>query len=61
MFVLNAATGLTACDPCVCDVDGRVGVTAADALAVLEHAVGLAGDALACPPCGSSTQSAAFP
>jgi hypothetical protein len=48
--VLRSAVGTSACDDCVCDVNGSGGVTASDALAVLRAAVGDVGG-LGCPPC----------
>jgi hypothetical protein len=40
LFTLNAAVGLLACEPCVCDIDGSAAVSASDALIILKLAVG---------------------
>jgi hypothetical protein len=50
LFTLNAAVGLRACEPCVCDIDGSAAVTASDALVMLQRAVGQPYEP-ACPPC----------
>lgn len=50
LFILSAAVGTVACDPCVCDVDGQGTVAASDALLALKKAVGEPVD-LSCPPC----------
>jgi len=47
---LRAAVGASVCELCVCDVNGSGEVTASDALAVLQAAVGL-DVTLDCPPC----------
>lgn len=41
LFVLRAAVGQNACNRCICDVDDSGTITATDALAVLQDAVGL--------------------
>lgn len=50
LFVLRASVGLASCDVCVCDVNGSGSVSATDALAVLQIAVGQPVP-LQCPPC----------
>jgi hypothetical protein len=50
LFVLRASVGLATCDVCVCDVNGSGAVSATDALAVLQLAVGQPVP-LQCPPC----------
>jgi hypothetical protein len=50
LFTLNVAVGSDCCDPCLCDVNGSGDVTATDALAGLNAAVGQPVDLL-CPPC----------
>jgi cysteine-rich repeat protein len=50
LAILQAAVGLSACDLCVCDVDGSGVVSAVDALAALNHAVGNEVE-LRCPVC----------
>jgi hypothetical protein len=48
---LRAAVGAVSCAPCICDVSGGGGVTARDALIVLQQAVGLQPE-LHCSACG---------
>ena len=50
LITLSAAVGATACQPCVCDLDGNGSVSATDALFLLGIAVG---QSLlpACAPC----------
>ncbi len=48
LFVLRAAVGAATCDERVCNVNGTGGITAADALLLLEKAVGQ-NVTLACP------------
>jgi len=52
LFVLRVAVNISACDPCVCNVDnaGTPPVSASDALRVLRRAVNIPG-ALVCPAC----------
>lgn len=47
-YVLRAAVGLEACPVCICDVIGRDGVTAGDALHVLRKAVFIPGVVFDC-------------
>jgi hypothetical protein len=50
LFVLRVAVAIASCELCVCDVNNSGSVTASDALAVLNKAVG-SGPTLTCPPC----------
>ncbi len=50
LLTLNAAVGLAACNPCVCDVDGSGSVTASDSSIILNAVVGLPVQ-LNCPAC----------
>ncbi len=53
LFILRSAVGLSACDVCICNVDGSAGgspITATDALRALRRAVGIP-IALTCPAC----------
>lgn len=51
LFILGAAVGARACDPCLCDLDGSGAVRASDALAELRVSVGspLTPACTACP------------
>ena len=51
LHTLRAAVGAVSCAPCICDVSGGGGVTARDALIVLQQAVGLQPE-LHCSACG---------
>jgi hypothetical protein len=60
LFLLRVATGVAACDPCVCDVDASGSpnaVTASDALRLLRVAVGVDGVAILCPECNAAAGS----
>jgi len=50
LYILSAAVGSASCENCVCDVDGSSMVTAVDALAALQFAIGIDVE-LNCPPC----------
>lgn len=50
LYILGAAVGVRSCELCVCDVNDSGGITATDALAALNEAVGLP-IVLDCPPC----------
>ncbi|MBI5503950.1 MAG: hypothetical protein HY899_04065 [Deltaproteobacteria bacterium] len=50
MYILKSAIALVTCEFCVCDVNGSVSLTAADALLCLKHAVGQ-NVTLMCPDC----------
>ena len=53
LFILNAAVGAVSCQLCLCDVDDSGAVTAVDALATLQFAVGVDIE-LVCPACNGS-------
>jgi hypothetical protein len=60
LFLLRVATGIAACDPCVCDIDTSGppnDVTASDALRLLRFAVGVDGVAIFCPDCNDGAES----
>jgi hypothetical protein len=50
LYILNVAVGAASCEPCICDVDNSGAVTAVDALATLQSAIGLDVE-LVCPAC----------
>ncbi len=50
LFVLQVTVGIGTCLPCVCDVDDSGGVSATDALIMLQSAVDPSVE-LQCPPC----------
>lgn len=54
VYILKAAIGLLPCEFCVCDVNGSVSLSAADALLCLKHAVGQ-NVTLNCPDCAPVT------
>lgn len=50
LIALSASVGAAECPLCVCDVNGSGGVTATDALTLIQYAVGQP-LSLSCPPC----------
>lgn len=53
-YVLKASVGTSACELCVCDVNGSGSQTTSDALLCLKRAVGQSVN-LECPPCDGVT------
>jgi hypothetical protein len=52
--VLRSALGISACELCVCDLNGSESLNTTDSLLCLKRAVGQSVD-LQCPPCGEVT------
>jgi hypothetical protein len=56
LYILRAALGLEACDPCVCSVAGSADITVRDAFAVLSGAPPTSFACPACPDLGGSCE-----